>query len=111
MQILPALTLLVSQGEMLLAGKICLCVEVKCYSRVSAPKLMTVLPLITDYRYMLTQYPILEGLEMVKSWSFFLIVQAFDAALAVLKTIPSQKRKADGQFFCKSVLRLQSGVN
>ena len=68
---------------------------------------MTALPLITDYRYMLTQYPILEGLEMVKSWSF-LVVQAFDAALAVLNNLSSQKRKVDGQFFANRILRVVS---
>ena len=58
---------------------------------------------------MLTQYPILEGGQILRSCSY--IVQAFDAALTVLNNLPSQKRKVDGQFFANSILRLQSGVN
>ena len=33
-------------------------------------------------------------------------MQAFDAALAVLHNLPSQKRKVDGHFFCKSHIKI-----
>ena len=49
---------------------------------------------------MLTQFPILEGLEMV----IFFIVQAFNAALAVLNNLSSRKRKVGGNFFANRIL-------